>query len=123
VLVGSQARQHGGFVAHLDVERVDQHDGAALARVVAALEDGEVDQVGGADAQAREDGVAQGGSGWSRGSLSSLIRSMDKPSGPRRANGAMPGWINRRLCKKNDHSSQNVMFMQSDVNSILIKFS
>jgi hypothetical protein len=53
------ALQHRGLVLELDVERVDQHDGGFLAGVVAALVDGEAEQVGGGDAQARNDGGRQ----------------------------------------------------------------
>ena len=60
VLVLLEARQHRSFAAHFGVDRIDQHDGGLLARIVAALVDGEVDQVGVLDAEAGQDGLAQG---------------------------------------------------------------
>ncbi len=61
VRVARKAREHGRFVdGQLAVDGVDQHDGRLLARVVAALEDGERRQVRITNAQARHDRRTQG---------------------------------------------------------------
>ncbi|MCY1344625.1 hypothetical protein D9M69_306640 [compost metagenome] len=60
VLVIGEARQDGRLVAHLQVDDVDEQDDAVLlAGIVAALEHGEVQQLGVAEVQAFEDGRAQ----------------------------------------------------------------
>ena len=58
-----EAGQHRRFVAQFGVDRVDQHDGAAFARVVTALEHGKPEQGAGIDAEARQQRVAQRGLG------------------------------------------------------------
>jgi hypothetical protein len=58
VVVG--ACQHGRFVGHLDVERINEGDRAFLARVVAALVDRVAEQGAGGNGQARQDGVGEG---------------------------------------------------------------
>ena len=55
--VGGEER---GFVADLDVDGVNEADRGAAAGVVAAAGDGEGEQIGRGNLQAREDGVAQG---------------------------------------------------------------
>src|SRR5438132_286983 len=57
--LGFEAPQHAGLVLHVEVDGVDDHHRALLARVVAALEDGEALQVGIAKLQALDDGRAQ----------------------------------------------------------------
>ena len=54
-----EARQHGGFIRQLDVERIDQEDVRALACVVAALEYRTGQQFAGRDAQPLEHGGTQ----------------------------------------------------------------
>ena len=63
----AQLSQHGLVVGNGRVDRVDQDDGGFLARVVAALVDGKVEQLGVSDAKAGQDGVAQGGIGVVQG--------------------------------------------------------
>jgi hypothetical protein len=60
VAVFAQAGQHGGFIAYLGVDGVDQQDGRFLARIVAAFEYCEVQQIAVGDAQTLADGRAQG---------------------------------------------------------------
>src|SRR6185437_291545 len=43
--LGDVALQHGGFVANLSVDDIDENDGGFLPRVMSALEDGEPLQV------------------------------------------------------------------------------
>ena len=59
--VAGQPGEHCVLVAHRDVQNVDKADFAVLlARVVAALEDAEVQQVRGSNAETRQNGGAQG---------------------------------------------------------------
>lgn len=59
-LEGVADAQHLGLVAHLGVDGVDEAEfGRLLARIVAALEQGEVEQVIAGDAQALRDGRPQ----------------------------------------------------------------
>ena len=52
VFVVAQALKHGGFVAHLEVDGVDELQfGGFLARIVAALEQGEIEKLVAADGQ------------------------------------------------------------------------
>jgi len=61
VRVALEAGEHGGLVdGEFAVDGVDQHDGRALAGVVAALEDGERRQVRVTHAQPRHDRRTQG---------------------------------------------------------------
>jgi len=60
VQVIGEARQNRRLVARLQIDDVDEQDHAVLlARIVAAFEDGEVQQVGIGNAQAADDGLAQ----------------------------------------------------------------
>jgi|GEM_PF-4971519 len=60
VVVVGKARQDCRLVTNLDVEDVDEQDDAVLlARIVAALEHAEVQQVGVTDVQTLDDGLAQ----------------------------------------------------------------
>ena len=60
VVVIGKARQDGRLVAGLQIDDVDeQNDAVLLARIVAALEYGEIQQIGVADVQAFDDGLAQ----------------------------------------------------------------
>ena len=64
VQVIGEARQHRRLVAHFQVDDVDEQDDAVLlARIVAALEHGEIEEVGVAQLQAFQDGLAQLGGG------------------------------------------------------------
>ena len=60
-IVHLQARQDVGFARGVHVNRIDQGDRPALARVIAALGDGEAGQLIGGDAQPRHDGRRQRG--------------------------------------------------------------
>ena len=62
-----ETRQHRRFAPHLGVDRIDQHDRGLLARVVAALVDAEVEQVGIRNPKASQDGFAQGRFGMVQG--------------------------------------------------------
>ena len=60
VTVVGELAQHLGLVAHFEVDGVDEAQfGGLFARVVAALEQGEIEQVIAGDAQALHDGRAQ----------------------------------------------------------------
>ena len=60
VLVIGQARQNRRLIAYFQIDDVDEQDHAVLlARIVAALEDGEVQQVCIGNTQALDDGLAQ----------------------------------------------------------------
>ena len=59
LVVQLQPPKDVGFARRVHVDRVDQHDRAAAARVVAALGDGEPGQFVGCDAQPRQDRLAQ----------------------------------------------------------------
>ena len=59
MLVASQALEHGGLVAHLGVDGVDEDDGGLLARIEAAAIDRIAQQIPVGDAQALADGAAQ----------------------------------------------------------------
>ncbi|MNN20693.1 hypothetical protein D3C81_1339860 [compost metagenome] len=59
-MVIGKARQNCGLVADLQIDDIDeQNDAVFLAGIVAALEHGEVQQIGVADIQAFDDGLAQ----------------------------------------------------------------
>ncbi|MNM56911.1 hypothetical protein D3C81_680930 [compost metagenome] len=61
VMVVGELVQQLGFVADVQVDGVDeQHFAVLLAGIIAALEQGEVQQLLVADAQALHDGLAQG---------------------------------------------------------------
>ncbi len=61
-----EALQHRGFVAHRHVDYADEQNGAVfLARVVAALEQGEIDEVGCAR--------GQGASEWPRAAFQGVV--------------------------------------------------
>jgi hypothetical protein len=57
VLVAREARQHRGLVGQLDIDRVDQLDGVASPRVVAAAIDAVALQLRGGDAETLCDGL------------------------------------------------------------------
>jgi hypothetical protein len=60
VAVIGELAQHTGFIAHRQVDGVDEAQfGGFFSRVVAALEQGEIEQVIAGDAQALQDGRAQ----------------------------------------------------------------
>jgi hypothetical protein len=71
LMFGSSANlQQLGFVAGFEVDGVDEQQLAVLlARIVAALEQGEAEQLLVADAQALDDGGAQGFVGMVQGQL------------------------------------------------------
>ena len=77
VVVVGKARQDCRLVTNLDVEDVDEQDDAVLlARIVAALEHAEVQQVGVTDVQTLDDGLAQLIGGMIEGRDSSVMRIM-----------------------------------------------
>ena len=51
VAVLAKAREHGAFVLHIDVDRIDQLDVGLVARIMRAPRDDMADQFAGADAQ------------------------------------------------------------------------
>ena len=74
IAVIAQAFQDRRFIPGCQIDDVDEGDGVLFTRVVAALEYGEIQQLGGFDAQAFDDRLAQGRRGQSRGSASSEMR-------------------------------------------------
>jgi hypothetical protein len=60
-MVVGKAPQERRFVAHLQIDDVDEQDGAVFpARVMAAFEDSEIQQIGSVDLQSSQDRLAQG---------------------------------------------------------------
>ena len=58
-VVGEPGEQRG-FVAHRDVDRIDEQDRGLPARVIGAAGDAVIEQILGRDAQSRDDGGGQG---------------------------------------------------------------
>jgi hypothetical protein len=55
-----ETQEHFGFVRHLYIQRVDEHDGGGFARIVAATEQGEALQFIDTDTEALDDRIVEG---------------------------------------------------------------